>query len=148
MSRKLITMAIGAVGLAATLSSSVALANPYDRWDGGYNSGYGSDYDDRYDNDDDYRRGYSGYERRGYGNDGYYAQRGYDEDGRYRRYHRERYASRCRSSGTTGALLGGLVGALFGRGIASHHDNALGTIVGGAGGAIAGGAIERSNDRC
>jgi len=144
MSRKLITMALGAAGLAAALSPSVALANQYDRYGEGYGSGYGSDYYDR-DDDDDYRRGD---ERRGYGDDGYYARRGYDDDGRYRRHHHQRYSSRCRSSGTTGALLGGLAGALFGRGIASHHDNAVGTIVGGAGGAMAGAAIERSNDRC
>ena len=73
---------------------------------------------------------------------------------RYRRgYHADRYnrgyadgaraeyqASKCRRSGTTGTIVGGLLG----RTIDTDGDRTLGTVIGGAGGALAGRAIERS----
>jgi hypothetical protein len=51
-----------------------------------------------------------------------------------------------------GAVIGGLVGALAGAGLAGHHDRGAGIVAGGAVGAIAGGAIggsaAASNPNC
>ncbi len=53
----------------------------------------------------------------------------------------------CRKeNGTTGLLIGGVVGGLAGREIA--RDRTLGAIIGAAGGALLGRAIDRSNSRC
>ena len=51
-----------------------------------------------------------------------------------------------RSDGTTGLLIGGAGGALLGRAIDGGRNKALGTILGGAAGAIAGRAVERGQD--
>lgn len=53
-----------------------------------------------------------------------------------------------RSNGTTGLLIGAAGGALVGRAIDSRGDRATGTIVGAAAGALLGREIERSNSRC
>lgn len=75
-------------------------------------------------------------------------------DGDYRGYGRRpayyqapAYAQpyRCRTSGTTGLILGGAAGALLGREIA--RDRTLGAILGGSAGALAGRALTRKN-RC
>ena len=55
---------------------------------------------------------------------------------------------RChRSNGTTGLIVGAAGGALIGRAIDSHGSRATGTILGAAGGALIGRSIERSNSR-
>jgi hypothetical protein len=46
-----------------------------------------------------------------------------------------------RSNTTAGAVIGGLLGAAAGTGLAGRHDHAAGAILGGATGAVAGGAI-------
>lgn len=46
-----------------------------------------------------------------------------------------------RSNTTAGAVIGGLLGAAAGSGLAGRHDRAAGAILGGATGAVAGGAI-------
>ncbi len=46
-----------------------------------------------------------------------------------------------RSNTTAGAVIGGLLGAAAGTGLAGRHDRAAGAILGGATGAVAGGAI-------
>lgn len=51
-----------------------------------------------------------------------------------------------RKDGTTGLLIGGAGGALLGRAIDGGRNKALGTILGGAAGALAGRAVERSAD--
>lgn len=78
---------------------------------------------------------------RGYYDGGYYRQRGYYGYG----YDRPRY--RCRSSGTTGLIIGGAAGALLGREVDRYGDRAPGTIIGGAAGALLGREIARK-DRC
>lgn len=61
------------------------------------------------------------------------------EDGRYR----------CkRDNGTTGLVIGAVVGGVAGHEIAGRGDRTLGTVIGGAVGAIAGREIDRSNARC
>src|SRR5438045_1374734 len=53
---------------------------------------------------------------------------------------------RCKkSNGTTGLLIGAAGGALAGRAIDSHGSRATGTILGAAAGALLGREIERSN---
>lgn len=92
-----------------------------------YGNHYGSRYvDTRYNN--------------GYGN-GYYGNRSY--------YGRNSYSYRCRSNGTTGTVLGAIVGGLLGdAAVGRHGDGTAGAIVGAGVGALAGRAIERSGDRC
>jgi hypothetical protein len=53
---------------------------------------------------------------------------------------------RCkRSNGTTGLIIGAAGGALVGRAIDTHGERATGTIVGAAAGALIGRSIERGN---
>ena len=56
---------------------------------------------------------------------------------------------RCkRSNGTTGLIIGAAGGALIGRAIDTHGERATGTIVGAAAGALVGRAIDRGRYRC
>ncbi len=58
---------------------------------------------------------------------------------------------RCRrSNGTTGLIVGAAGGALIGRAIDTHGSRAAGTIIGAAGGALLGREVERSRSyrRC
>jgi hypothetical protein len=56
---------------------------------------------------------------------------------------------RChRPDGTTGLIVGAAGGALVGRAIDTHGERATGTILGVLGGALAGRAIERSQVIC
>lgn len=56
---------------------------------------------------------------------------------------------RCkRPNGTTGLIIGAAGGALVGRAIDTHGERATGTILGAAGGALLGRSIERSRVRC
>lgn len=113
--------------------------------------GYGSD--PRY-------RGYSAYDYNrpdpSYG--GYDAGRYYVDDQRYRerrlrandRVYRGqdgRYYCR-RNDGTTGLLVGAVAGGVLGNIIAGGGSQTLGTLLGAAGGALAGRQIDRNNVRC
>jgi uncharacterized protein YcfJ len=56
---------------------------------------------------------------------------------------------RCkRSNGTTGLIVGAAGGALIGRAIDTRGERATGTIIGAAAGALVGREIERSRYRC
>lgn len=56
---------------------------------------------------------------------------------------------RCkRSNGTTGLIVGAAGGALVGRAIDTHGERATGTILGAVGGALLGRSIDRSRVRC
>lgn len=95
---------------------------------------------DRYDRYDDYRRG----------GDRYYSSYGepVHRNTRIWRGRDDRYYCR-KENGTTGLLIGAGVGALAGHEIAGRGgDRTLGAILGAAGGAILGRAIDRSNTRC
>lgn len=61
-----------------------------------------------------------------------------------RHYHRPR---NCKSSGTTGTILGAVGGALVGRAIDTRGERATGTIVGAGAGALLGREIGRKR-RC
>jgi hypothetical protein len=98
----------------------------YDRPDPAYN-GY---YADRY-----YRDGPRYRARRLSSNDRVYV----GQDGRY--YCR-------RSDGTTGLIVGGIAGGVLGNLIAPGGSKTLGTLLGAAGGAVAGTAIDQNNVSC
>ena len=73
-----------------------------------------------------------------------------DAQGRYkyREWRDDRGRLRCRRpNGTTGLVIGAAGGALLGRAIDSRGDRTLGTIGGAAAGALAGRAIERGSGR-
>lgn len=56
---------------------------------------------------------------------------------------------RCkRSNGTTGLIIGAAGGALVGRAIDTHGERATGTILGAAAGAIVGRNLDRNRIRC
>ena len=78
---------------------------------------------------------------RAYADHDRYYDRGYQD----RSYaYRDGYR-RCRS-GTTGAIVGGVAGALLGREIAGRGDRTLGTILAGAVGAYGGAALTRDRN--
>lgn len=79
----------------------------------------------------------------GYRDDGYALR---DDDVIYRDASGRYYCKK--PDGTTGLIVGGLSGAVLGNIIAPGGSKTLGTILGAAGGAIAGREIERSNVRC
>jgi len=80
------------------------------------------------------------------------AQRRYRDNNRGDRVYRDnRGRLRCKKKdGTTGAIIGGVGGALLGRTVDTRGDRTLGTLGGAAAGALAGRAIDRGsgNDRC
>ena len=56
---------------------------------------------------------------------------------------------RCkRPNGTTGLIVGGAGGALLGRAIDTRGERATGTILGAAAGALIGRQVERGRNRC
>lgn len=80
-------------------------------------------------------------------------------DARSRHHHSQYYTGktwrdshgrlRCkRPDGTTGLIIGAAGGALVGRAIDTHGERATGTIIGAAAGALIGRSIERSRVRC
>ena len=79
--------------------------------------------------------------------------RGHEHEGHrsYRNHYRDdraRYSRRdCKSSGTTGLLLGAVAGGLLGRTIDTRGDRTMGTLLGGGAGALLGKEID-SKRRC
>lgn len=120
----------------ATIGSAAPASAQY--YNGGYSDRqYDSRYDRRYDSryNDRYNRNYD---------------RRYDSryDSRYdRRYNDRYYRDRC-DRGTGGTVIGAIAGGLIGNEVAGRGDRTVGTIIGGAVGAIAGRAIDKSNDGC
>ena len=109
-----------ALGAAALVPATPALAQRYDR---------GQSYD-RYGN------GY-GYQDRGY--------RGQAYRGQDRRYYNNRSYNRCKD-GDGGTAIGAIAGGLAGHQLAGRRgDRTLGAILGGVVGAVAGRAIDKSD---
>ncbi|HVF95231.1 MAG TPA: glycine zipper 2TM domain-containing protein [Sphingomonas sp.] len=88
---------------------------------------------------------------------GYYGDR-YDRsynDRRYndrrddRRYDRRNYRGRQQrcDNGDGGTVIGAIAGGLLGNTVAGRGDKLLGTVIGAGGGALAGRAIDRSDNR-
>lgn len=64
---------------------------------------------------------------------------------KHRTYYGKGSRTYCtRSGGTTGAVVGGVGGALIGNGVAGRGDKLLGTVIGGAAGALGGRAIDKT----
>ena len=112
-------------------------------------SSYSYADDDYWDDDDDYR------DRRRWKRDRYDR---YDRYGRYREPQRIRRGDRVwrgrdgryyceRDNGTTGLIIGAAGGALLGRAIDTRGDRTLGTLLGGALGAVLGREIDRGRCR-
>ena len=117
-----------AMGFTALVPTAPAVAQSRHYYgDRHYDRGYDRGYDRRYDR---------GYDRRSYrGND--------------RRYYNNRNYRRC-DNGDGGTVIGALAGGLLGNQVAGRGDRLLGTVLGGAVGAVAGRAIDRSDSprRC
>ena len=114
---------------------------------------------------DDGRPGYAGrsysqydYDRPDPAYNGYYADHYYRDGPRYRERHLSdndriyvgqdgRYYCR-RSDGTTGLIVGGIAGGVLGNIIAPGGSKTLGTLLGAAGGAVAGNANDRNSVTC
>lgn len=109
---------------ASMLAGMPSVAQAHD--DRGWHRGH-------YDHDDDRGRHWGR---------GYYAERGPRYDG-----HRRGYYHDCRTSGTTGLIVGGAAGALLGRSIDRYGDRTPGTVIGAGAGALLGREVDR-NHRC
>jgi len=91
---------------------------------------------------------YSGYDPGRYYRDGqYYQVRTLGRGDRVYRGGDGRYYCR-RSDGTTGLILGGVLGGVIGNSLDRGRSNTLGTLLGIAGGAALGSSIDRGNVRC
>lgn len=124
-----------AIGLTSFAVSTPASAN------NGYNGQYRDSYQRQY------------YDDRGYGYaSNYDDRRGYDDRRDYDRRDRRRNRGYKCKSGTTGTILGGVVGGLLGREIGRggrfNRPSTTGTIIGAGAGALAGRALEKSGNRC
>ncbi|EGD59779.1 hypothetical protein Y88_2563 [Novosphingobium nitrogenifigens DSM 19370] len=152
---------LGGYGAPAVLQEAGWHHGPDHDWDRGH--GWGGDRGG-WGHDGDWDRGGRGWDRgwdrgrgwedRGFGRDYHDGYRGdwhrsnYYYDGPSWRGRDGRYYCR-RSDGTTGLLIGGVAGALIGRGVAGPYgDRTLGTVLGAAGGALIGHAIDRNNVSC
>jgi hypothetical protein len=120
---------------------------------------------DRHDNGrrgpprrDDWRRGrdydwnhpdprYRNYDAARYYRQGNYKERRLGRNDRIYRGSNGRYYCR-RNDGTTGLIVGGVLGGLLGNTIASGGSNTLGTLLGAGGGALLGREVDRGNVRC
>ncbi|HEY3697453.1 glycine zipper 2TM domain-containing protein [Phenylobacterium sp.] len=120
--------------MAAALAASALTGLPSATLAEGHGHAYGH-YKHHHRHYDGYREGYYDDRPR------YYRER-YDEPPRY-------YGSRrdCRTSGTTGLIIGGAAGALLGREIDGGRDRTTGTILGAGTGALLGREISRKS-RC
>lgn len=77
--------------------------------------------------------------------------RDYRSDRRYEqsRYNNRNYAYNCRDNGTGGTIIGAIAGGLLGHEVVGRRgDKTAGVLVGGAVGALAGRAIDKSDSRC
>ncbi len=120
------TITLAASALAMTASALAPVAAEAQRY-GGYDRG-----------------GYDrGYDRGGYNDRGY--DRGYREyRGNDRRYSYRNNRRGCDNSG--GTIVGALAGGLLGHTVAGRGDRTLGAVLGAAGGALAGNAIDKSDN--
>jgi hypothetical protein len=99
------------------------------------------------DRDRDYRGDYARDYR--YAERDYRDYRDYRDGRRYQGQRAYRYSDRCRDNGTGGTIIGAIAGGLIGHEVAGRRgDKTAGVLIGGAVGAIAGRAIDKSDSRC
>jgi hypothetical protein len=107
---------------------------------------------------DDWRRGssydwnrpdprYRNYDAARYYRQGNYRERRLARTDRIYRGNNGRYYCR-RKDGTTGLIVGGVLGGLLGNTLASGGSNTLATLLGAGGGALLGREVDRGNVRC
>lgn len=77
----------------------------------------------------------------------YYQERRLSRNDRIYRGRDNRYYCR-RNDGTTGLIVGGVAGGLFGNALSSGGNATLGTLLGAAAGAALGQSVDRGNVRC
>jgi outer membrane lipoprotein SlyB len=90
--------------------------------------------------------GQEGYAERNYRRGNYRARQLRDDDNIYRGRDGRYYCKR--DDGSTGLVVGGIAGGVLGNIIAPGGSKLLGTIIGGAAGALGGREIDRSDSRC
>lgn len=111
---------------------------------------------ERHRSDNYERSGYGGYDRYGYGERRY---SDYDDRGRYREPRRVGRGDKVwrgndgryycqRDNGTTGLIIGAAGGALVGRAIDTRGERTTGTILGAVLGGLLGQQIDKSDARC
>jgi Ni/Co efflux regulator RcnB len=151
--RKLI---LSAAIAAMTVSAVPALADRHDhndRHDNGRHNGWNDN-----DRGRDWQRGrsydwnrpdprYGSYDPARYYRQGNYSERRLGRNDRVYRGGDGRYYCR-RTDGTTGLIVGGVLGGLLGNTIADGHSSTLATILGASGGALLGKSIDKGNVRC
>ena len=125
---------LAALAAATLLGGCTTMDDDYSRY---------SQYD--YDRPDPAYGGY--YADRYYRDSPNYQERVLTENDRIYRGRDGRYYCR-RPDGTTGLIVGGIAGGILGAIIAPGDAKPLGIILGAAGGAVAGSAIDRNNVRC
>lgn len=108
-------LTLAAAALATVGTAMVPAAVEAQRWGGRYER--------------DYRDGYRGGYNRSYRDNGYRAYRA---------------RQKC-NDGDGGTIVGALAGGLLGHQVAGRNDRTLGAVLGAAGGALAGRAIDRSD---
>jgi hypothetical protein len=135
-------ISIAAAG--AMVTTGLGITAPAMAQDGYYGRAYYGDV---------HRGGYDNYRPGDYyrGDEGYYRgpRYGYSSynNGGYRYNDHDYY--RCRSSGTTGTIVGAIAGGLLGNSVVGRHgDKTAGTLIGGTVGALTGRAIDKSDDHC
>ena len=148
MACKLISIAVLAASVATAVVPSIAMARDYDgsSWGRGNDYADNASYQDQRDNRDGYRHNVAdnGYTRRSYdqayGREGYYAQNGYRPDRVYRGDDHY-YRNRCDGgNGAVGTVVGGAGGAVLG---SAFGGGTLGTLLGGLGGALLGRNLDK-----
>jgi len=147
------TFFLGAALMALAVPvGAPALAKDHGRHDNGHHygwsKGHGHDWraGHRYDwNRPDPR--YGRYDAARYYRPGAYRERRLTRYDRIYRGYDGRYYCR-RSDGTTGLIVGGVLGGLLGNAIADGHSSTLATLLGAGGGALLGRSIDRGNIRC
>lgn len=127
--RTLTGVALASISAIALLAEAGCATDDY--YGQGYNQGYGGGY-----GAPSWGQGYYSDQDRNYDRD--YASRYSDWASRY-------CVDRRNSNIAAGAIIGGVLGALAGSGIAGHHERGEGAVVGGVLGAGAGAAIGSSS---
>jgi hypothetical protein len=150
-------LAIAAASLAIPAAPAVAHQGP-PPWAPAH--GYrDNDRHDRYDRYDRYEVRYDRDDRRDRRYRDQRTHRVYDDHGRYNEPRRVRRGDRVwqgrdgryyceRDNGTTGLIIGAAGGALVGRAIDTRGDRTVGTVLGAALGAVLGREIDRGEARC